>query len=303
MTARAYHTLMNMLRAAAMLGVVACGTRARAQDASGPLTPPPEHDVHRVANTQPAEAAPELPPAEIVKAFAAKEEQYAHVRPTYTYKKTIKLTEYDHNGQAAGELYLEVEGQADSSGRVLEHVTAKPEPTLRYLDIQQRDLLTAARLPSYPLAASQLNKYELKYIGQEKVDEIDCYIFEAKPKLLERANALFNGVVWVDKHYLEVVKTYGRWVTDLGTLKAADLPFVNFETYRENVDGKYWFPDYARSDDYLHLKDVGEVPVRLVIKWTNFKAPGAVPPATQGGPGGASPATAPSAAPPPAKPQ
>jgi len=36
------------------------------------------------------------------------------------------------------------------------------------------------------------------------------------------------------------------------------------------VDGKYWFPTYARSDETLHLKDQ-DVSVRMVIKWTDFK--------------------------------
>jgi hypothetical protein len=54
-------------------------------------------------------------------------------------------------------------------------------------------------------------------------------------------------------------------------MRAAELPFVNFETYRENVEGKYWFPNYARSDGNLHFKDTGDIPVRLVIKWTEFK--------------------------------
>jgi len=74
----------------------------------------------------------------------------------------------------------------------------------------------------------------------------------------------------VDTKYVEVVKTYGRWVNELGEVRSATLPFTLFETYRENVDGKYWFPNYARSDDVLHLKEVS-VPVRLVIKWTEFK--------------------------------
>jgi hypothetical protein len=68
-----------------------------------------------------------------------------------------------------------------------------------------------------------------------------------------------------------VVKTYGKWVTDLGDEHAPELPFTNFETYRENVEGKYWFPNYARSDEYLRSKDSGDIPVRLVIKWTDFK--------------------------------
>src|SRR5947207_11186186 len=85
----------------------------------------------------------------------------------------------------------------------------------------------------------------------------------------------------VGAKYLEVVKTYGKWVTDQGDVHTiADLPFSLFETYRENVDGKYWFPSYARSDETLNQKGL-EIPVRIVIKWTDFKP---VPSAAQAPP-------------------
>jgi len=155
-------------------------------------------------------------------------------------------------------------------------------------------LKAIARIPGFPLIPAQLSKYELRYAGTEKVDEIDCYIIDAKPKLLERAHALFQGVLWVDKQYLEVVKTYGKWVTDLGAEHPAEMPFTNFETYRENVEGKYWFPNYARSDDYLHFKDSGDVAVRLVVKWSDFK-----PLSAYAAPANAAPASpAPPSAPP-----
>jgi hypothetical protein len=51
-----------------------------------------------------------------------------------------------------------------------------------------------------------------------------------------------------------------------------------FETYRENVDGKYWFPNYTRSDGTVNLKGL-EIPMRLVIKWTDFKPIPSAPPA------------------------
>ena len=77
--------------------------------------------------------------------------------------------------------------------------------------------------------------------------------------------------MWVDAKYLEVVKTYGKWVTDQGDMHSiGELPFSLFETYRENVEGKYWFPNYSRSDDTLNLKGL-QIPVRIVIKWTDFK--------------------------------
>jgi hypothetical protein len=60
------------------------------------------------------------------------------------------------------------------------------------------------------------------------------------------------------------------------------LPFSLFETYRENVDGKYWFPNYSRSDDTAEIKGQ-QIPVRIVIKWADFKplpsAPQAAAPA------------------------
>ena len=118
--------------------------------------------------------------------------------------------------------------------------------------------------------ASQLSKYNLQFLGTEKVDEVDCYIFQANPKTLERQHPFFDGILWVDQKYLEVVKTYGKWITDLGEVHPPTLPFSMFETYRENVEGKYWFPNYTRSDSFVKLKD-REVPIRFTVKWTEFK--------------------------------
>jgi hypothetical protein len=242
-----------------------------AQDANGPLNPPPEHDVHRITTTQPAEAPPALAPAEIIKEFAAKEEKFLRARAQFGYKKSIKLTEFGPDGQPSGEYQLTVQMVLDSEGRPYEKLLDQKQSTLRALTLTPDNVKMIGHLPAYPLIPQQLAKYDLRYVGTEKVDEIDCYIIDAKPKLLERAQALFQGVVWVDKQYLEVVKTYGKWVTDLGDERAPELPFTNFETYRENVEGKYWFPNYARSDEYLRSKDGGDIPVRIVIKWSDFK--------------------------------
>jgi hypothetical protein len=275
METHGFYGVMNALaKGAAGAAMALCLSAAMsAQDqASGPLTPPPseDHNVRRVTTTD-AAAPPALPPAEIVKAFAEKEDRYVRARSGYGYKRTIKLTEYGRDGQPSGEYQVTTAAMVDADGRVYEKTVEKPQNSLHYLEILPGGgLASLAKMPSYPLVTSQLAKYDLRYVGDEKVDEVDCYIFEAKPKLLERANALFQGVVWVDKQYLEVVKTYGKWVNDLGPVHPQEFPFVNFETYRENVDGKYWFPNYSRSDDFVHLKDE-TIPVRLVIKWTDIK--------------------------------
>jgi hypothetical protein len=160
------------------------------------------------------------------------------------------------------------------------------------LHLMSEDLDLIQRMPAYPVTSGQMAKYNLKYIGKEKVDEVNCYIFQVKPKVPERANALFDGVIWVDDKYLEVVKTYGRWVTDLGVLTSRALPFTMFETYREFVDGKYWFPVYSRSDDTA-VVDKTEIPVRIVIKYSDFKPLPAVPPASTPSPRAAGPSSTP----------
>ncbi len=255
------------------------GSPLRAQDApQGPIAPPREHHVTRIGNESTPEAPPSLPEAEIVKRFSQKEEEYILVRTHFTYRKTIRIQEFGADGQPAGEFVLVTQPGRDVDGKLFEKVVEKPRSTLQHLFLRSEDLEGLQRIPAFPLTSSQLAKYDLKYLGKEQVDEIDCYIFQAKPRMVERIKAYFDGIVWVDAKYLEVVKTYGKWVTDQGDVHTiADLPFSLFETYRENVDGKYWFPSYSRSDGTLNLKGL-EIPVRLVIKWMEFKP---VPSATQ----------------------
>jgi hypothetical protein len=249
------------------------GSRVAAQDAQGPLTPPPteEHRVRRMGTEPEAGAPPSLPPDEIIRRFSQKEDEFMAARPNYGFRKTIRIDEFGEDGKPAGQFLMVTETMRTTNGQVINKVVQKPQSTLHYFNLETEDVRELDRIPAFPLTSSQLAKYDLKFIGQEQVDEIDCYIFKVKPKALDRTHAYLDGLVWVDTKYLEVVKTYGRWVNELGDVRSTTLPFTLFETYRENVDGKYWFPNYERSDDTLHLKDVS-VPVRLVIKWTEFKA-------------------------------
>jgi hypothetical protein len=260
-----------------------------AQDApQGPIAPPPEHHVTRIGNNPEPEAPPSLPEAEIIKRFSQKEDEYLLTRTHYTYRKTIRIQEFGQDGQPAGEFVVVTEPSREADGKLYEKVVERPRSTLQHFFLRSEDLEGLQRIPAFPLTTTQLAKYDLKYVGKEKVDEIDCYLFQVKPKIVDRQKAYFDGVVWVDAKYLEVVKTYGKWVTDLGPMRSIkDLPFSLFETYRENVEGKYWFPDYSRSDDTVDLKGL-QIPVRIVIKWTDFKpllvAPQAVAPATPSAP-------------------
>jgi hypothetical protein len=268
-----------VLRVLVVLGAFASrGLPLCAQDApQGPIAPPAEHHVTRIGNEPEAAAPPLLPEAEIIKRFSQKEEGYLLSRAHYSYRKTIRIQEFGADGQPSGEFVLVTQPARDVDGKLFEKVVERPHSTLQHLYLRSEDLEGLQRIPAFPLTTSQLTKYDLKYLGKEQVDEIDCYIFQAKPKMVERTKAYFDGIVWVDAKYLEIVKTYGKWVTDQGDVHSiAELPFSLFETYRENVNGKFWFPNYSRSDDTLNLQGL-EIPVRIVIKWADFKPIPAAP--------------------------
>ncbi len=272
--------VFSVLLAAILFVALACpSTPLRAQDApQGPIAPPPDHHVTRIGNEPEPPAPSSLPESEIIKRFSQKEEEYLQTRQRFTYRKTIRIQEFGPDGKPSGEYVLVLEPARDADGKLYEKVVQRPESTLQHFYLRSEDLEGLQRIPAFPLTTSQLAHYNLKYLGKEQVDEVDCYIFQVKPKGIERLKAYFDGIVWVDAKYLEVVKTYGQWMTELGpTRSIKDLPFSLFETYRENVEGKYWFPNYSRSDDTMDLKNGQQVPVRIVIKWTDFKVAGGAP--------------------------
>ena len=241
------------------------------------MAPPRDHHVVRIGNEPEPPAPPSLPESEIIKRFSQKEDEYLAMRTHFTYKRTIRIEEFGQDGKPAGEFVLVTEPARDADGKFYERVVQRPESTLQHFYLRSEDLEGLQRIPPFPLTTAQLVNYNLKYLGKEQVDEVNCYIFQVKPKILERQKAYFDGVVWVDSQYLEVVKTYGQWMTDLGAMHVIpQFPFGLFETYRENVRGKYWFPDYSRSDDTVDVKGQ-QIPVRIVIKWTDFKPLPAAP--------------------------
>jgi hypothetical protein len=73
---------------------------------------------------------------------------------------------------------------------------------------------------------------------------------------------------------MQIVKSCGKTVPDtIATRKkknAQENLSPKFVTYREQIDGQYWFPTYIRADDVLHFR-TGDVHMREIIKLTNYK--------------------------------
>src|ERR1700692_4714141 len=99
-----------------------CAWRADAQDAQGPLTPAPseEHSVRRLGTEPEPPAPPSLPPDEIIRRFSEKEDRFLAARPSYGFRKTIRIDEFGQDGKPAGQFEMGTETTRAWKGRVIQ---------------------------------------------------------------------------------------------------------------------------------------------------------------------------------------
>jgi hypothetical protein len=220
------------------------------------------------ADAAAASPDPSINSDEIIQKFAAKEAEFRDARNNYTYRQSVKLEELDPGGNPTGGKWELVEDVIFSpEGKRMEKVVYAPVITLRNIILTPQDEQDLRDVQPFVLTTTEIPKYDIRYLGREKVDEIGTYAFAVKPKKMLPNERYFEGQIWVDDRDLQIVKTYGKGV---GVRKGDDA-YPRFETYREQIDGKYWFPTYTRADDTLHFRSGENVRVRMVVKYQDYK--------------------------------
>ena len=211
----------------------------------------------------------ELQTEEIIQKFAAKEAEFAKARENYTYRQTVRIQELSEGGAVGGrhEMVSDIIFSADAKRS--EKVVRAPVSTLRNLIISPEDEQDLRNVQPFVLTTNEISKYDIRYLGKQKADEIPSYVFAVKPKKMEQGQRYFEGQIWVDDRDLQIVKTYGKGV---GLLKkGSDQQFPRFETYRQQIDGKYWFPVYTSADDTLHFDSGLSQRIRMIVKYEDYK--------------------------------
>jgi len=204
---------------------------------------------------------------DIIKKFTNKETEFAQAREEYTYKQSSKIEETDPPG---GAWQIVEQVTFDERNRRTSRVLRAPATSLQNILMTNEDEQDFRNTMPFVFTNDTINQYDVKYVGHEQVDEISCYVFSVKPKVLSKdRKRYFQGQVWVDDQDLQIVKTYGRGVGYQG--RGEDQQFPVFTTYREQIDGKYWFPTYTYSEDTLNFKDGPSQKVKVVVKYTDYK--------------------------------
>jgi hypothetical protein len=248
--------------------LAAHATTAHAQ-ATGPITPPPPatRDVKKLPDNKPE--APALPPEEIIKRFSESESRLKKVYDTAVYNFAVRVQQFTPDGDPSGEVQLSSQVYTKPDGGRFARILEDPASTLKYGSFALADLEEFAAHNHFPLTAEQLPKYDISYAGRQQVDEVGTYMFAVRPKRVDRRERLFEGVVWVDDRDLVIVKTYGRFVTEV----TSDDMFQMFESYREPVAGDLRLPTFVRSEGHMRAdkKDKQELRMKLTLRYSDYQ--------------------------------
>lgn len=203
---------------------------------------------------------------EIIRHFAAKEKEFQRARDQYTYRQDVRVLTPDDNGE-----YHEIfDVLFDDQGKRLENVVFAPQSSLNLISMSPEDVDDIRHRLPFVLTSDEIPEYQILYVGQQQEDELRCYVFDIAPKEIVGKKRYFQGRIWVDDHDFQIVKTYGKTVPDIRKKKGQENLFPKFTTWREQIDGKYWFPTYTKADDTLHFSSQ-DVHIVEVVKYSDYK--------------------------------
>jgi hypothetical protein len=201
----------------------------------------------------------------VIRAFAEKEKEFQNAWLNYTYTQTLDMKVVSIDGRPSRE-YLQMESEVvfDDRGRRKIRIVSRNDH-LRSLGFTEEDIEVVHNLQPFVLTSDELNDYKVQFLRKEKIDEVSCYVFSVDPKEMRRNRFYFKGQIWVDDVDLQIVMSRGRSVPEPRGQK-----FPEFETRRELIDKKFWFPTWTEARDVLKFPGQ-RVEIHEVVTYDNYK--------------------------------
>ncbi len=209
--------------------------------------------------------AKDLPPEEIIRRFSAKETEFYDAWMQYTYHQTAEVKVVSVNGVPKDEKMTTISDIVFKDDGTRDVLIRRRAGDLRSVVYTMEDEEVIDNLQPFALTEKELPEYDVTYQGKEKVDELSCYVFSVKPKSLKGKKIYFEGKIWVDDRDLQIVRTVGKPVP-----QKKNNQFPEFETIRQMVDKKYWFPVWTHAESHLHFSS-DTVHIEETITYADYK--------------------------------
>lgn len=204
----------------------------------------------------------------IVRTFTENEKKFRSALTEYVFNRNATIQTVGMGGQITGVYHRKSFMALTPSGERMEKITYFPMSTVTEVAITNTDIEDLGGVNAFALEPEMVPQYNFAFIGKEKIDDLNLYVFDVSPKVMPKGDSkirYFQGRIWVDDKDLMIVKSKGKGVPET---KSSKYPVV--ETWRENVEGKYWFPSYATSDDEIIFDSGQSVKMRVRVKYTDY---------------------------------
>ncbi len=205
----------------------------------------------------------------IIKRFTANEGDFRAALTGYVFNRFASVSIVGLGGQITGTFRRDSFMALNPDGTRFEKILFAPIATTPPGFVTPEDLEDLGGVNPFALEPGVASQYNFTYVGTERIDELDLYVFDVTPKVIPDPKKsklrMFTGRIWVDKDDLMIVKSKGKAVPET---KENKFPIV--ETTRAQIDGKYWFPVDARSDDELVFDNGSVVKIRMRVRYTNY---------------------------------
>jgi hypothetical protein len=212
-------------------------------------------------------------PAEILSATAERGDRLQSELRDYTYFAELTIQTVSQADTITGKYYRASQVSFDRDGarreRVLENSSTLPKGI--YIGTETAENLT--RIYHFMITSETLKQYEVNYVGRERIDELNTFVFDVKPRVRmpdpdKSHERYLKGRVWIDDEDHCVVKVAGEPVPEQ---RGHQTP--TFETYFQNY-GSSWFPAYISGVDFIRAEGYF---YRVVVnlRYTSYKKVGA----------------------------
>ena len=206
----------------------------------------------------------------IIKTFTDNEVKFRRALTEYVFNRNATVQTLGMGGQITGTFHRKSFMTFAKDGERFEKIEYAPVSTLPHGFITPQDLEDLGGVNPFALEPAAIPLYNFTYLGKEKIDELSLHVFDVTPKIIPNPKKtdqrLFTGRIWVDDRDLMIVKSKGKAVPE-----TKDNKFPVVETWRENVDGKYWFPAFASSDDELFWESGASAKLKMRISFSDYR--------------------------------
>src|SRR6185369_141865 len=119
----------------------------------------------------------------IIQAFTAKEGEFRRALNNYSFKRDALIQSIGMGGQVMGEYHRVSNFTFDDQGNRYEKITFFPMSTMGET-VTAEDIEDLGGIEPFALEPSKIAQYNIRYVGKEKIDELNLYIFDVAPKVI-----------------------------------------------------------------------------------------------------------------------